>query len=107
VHAILKQKERKEPEMGFKNNNMLYKKGGAIIGKPIFDMKDSQKVGSEFFCLLVHQGFGKSTGLVLERVEGRTTEYRRIGYLVVVSERRGPDGRTAFADINLQVLTII
>jgi hypothetical protein len=45
VHAILKQKERKEPEMGFKNNNMLYTKGGAIIGKPIFDMKDSQKVG--------------------------------------------------------------
>jgi len=87
---------------------MLYTKNGAFAGKPYFDIGDrfsSQQVGSEFFCLLVHQEKGGSRGLLLERVEGHTTEYRRIGYVTV--HLPFLDGSIPFADIHPQVLTLI
>jgi hypothetical protein len=106
VRVILKQ-----PAPGGEFSGMtLYTKGGAIVGRPIFDGPDSHEVGFEFFCLLVHKGYGYPAGLVLEQVEGRTAEYKRIGYVAIPSsleKGRFADGRIAFSDINPQVLTIV
>lgn len=96
---------------GLSNDMRLYTKDGAIIGRPVFDRENSYKFGFEFFCLLVHQSWISPAGLVLEQVEGQTAEYKRIGYIVIPSRNKidldDEDGRTAFANIDPQVFSII
>lgn len=84
-------------------------KNGIRIGSLLLDRADSHRSGPRVFCLLIHQGSQNPAGLLLEQVEGRSNEYKRMGYTALRDKLidAEDDFRNAFSEITPETFALV